>query len=97
MWVAVGWVGVGGGLTGSEISPLKMPAVAMLRASFDVREGRFVFLSGGFFFLSKRCSSRQMSGLTTLLSDFVVCLVLGLRGFAQSAAASVQVECDADG
>ena len=62
---------------------------------FDVREGRFVFLSGGF--LSKRCSSRQMSGLTTLLSDFVVCLVLGLRGFAQSAAASVQVECDADG
>ena len=38
-----------------------------------------------------------MSGLTTLLSDFVVCLVLGLRGFAQSAAASVQVECDADG
>ena len=44
MLVAVGWVGVGGGLTGSEISPLKMPAVAMLRASF------LMYVRGGLFF-----------------------------------------------
>ena len=44
MWVAVGWVGVGGGLTGSEIPPLKMPAAAMLRASF------LMYVRGGLFF-----------------------------------------------